>query len=194
MLSYFRKWAQNWADPTCKNMTKTWLLLIRAFISYQDIQEKFIILENSLKIWPKSQAEALATELPIKKNVYVQKNLKISRPETMSRKIWKYLVQSLCPENLKISRPETMFREIWKYPVQRLCPKKSEGERISALQAIYMDTSIYIMFKGREYPAPKPFIWIPLYTFMLYTVLKYLVQRLCQNFVLVTMSQISYTK
>ena len=27
---------------------------------------------------------------------YVQRNLKISRPETMSRKIWKYLVQRLC--------------------------------------------------------------------------------------------------
>ena len=80
-----------------------------------------------------------------------------------------YLIQRLCPENLKISRPETMFQEIWKYPVQRLCPEKSEGERISGPQAIYMDTSIYIMLKGREYPAPKPFIWIPLYTFMLYT-------------------------
>ena len=45
--------------------------MIRAFISYQNIQEKSIILENSLKIWPKSQAEALATELPIKKNVYL---------------------------------------------------------------------------------------------------------------------------
>ena len=31
---------------------------------------------------------------------YVQKNLEISRPETMSRKIWKYLVQRLCPEKL----------------------------------------------------------------------------------------------
>ena len=41
--------------------------MIRAFISYQNIQEKSIILENSLKTWPKSQAEALATELPIKK-------------------------------------------------------------------------------------------------------------------------------
>ena len=66
LLSYFRKWARNWAYPTCKNMFK-WLLLIRAFISYQNIQEKSIILENSLKIWPKSQAEALPTELPIKK-------------------------------------------------------------------------------------------------------------------------------
>ena len=43
-----------------------WLLLIRAFISYQYIQEKSIILENSQKIWSKSHAEALATELRIK--------------------------------------------------------------------------------------------------------------------------------
>ena len=44
--------------------------LIRAFISYQNIHEKSITLENSLHFWPKSQAEALATELPIKKCVY----------------------------------------------------------------------------------------------------------------------------
>ena len=47
-----------------------WLLLIRAFISYQNIQEKSIILENSIKFWLKSQAEALATELPIKRCVF----------------------------------------------------------------------------------------------------------------------------
>ena len=39
-------WARNWAYP------------------------KSIILENSLKFWPNSQAEALAPELPIKKSVY----------------------------------------------------------------------------------------------------------------------------
>ena len=33
----------------------------------EHIHEKSIILENGLKIWPKSQAEALATELPLKK-------------------------------------------------------------------------------------------------------------------------------
>ena len=49
--------------PTRKNMFK-WLLWIRVFISYQNIHEKSIILENK-----KSQAEALATELPIKKSV-----------------------------------------------------------------------------------------------------------------------------
>ena len=43
-----------------------WLLLIRAFFSYQYIQEKSIILENTQKIWSKSHAEALATELRIK--------------------------------------------------------------------------------------------------------------------------------
>ena len=64
LLSYFRKWARNRAYPTYKNI---WIILIRAFISYQNIQEKSIILENSLKFWSKSQAEALATELPIKK-------------------------------------------------------------------------------------------------------------------------------
>jgi hypothetical protein len=49
--------------------------LIRAFISYQNIQEKSIILENGLKIWPKSQAEALATELPIKKKCVMTASL-----------------------------------------------------------------------------------------------------------------------
>ena len=46
-----------------------WLLSVRAFIWYQNINEKSNILEKLLRIWPKSQAETSKIELLIKKKV-----------------------------------------------------------------------------------------------------------------------------
>ena len=62
---------------------------------------------------------------------YVPKYLKLSRAESMSRSMGREYPAPK-PFNgylyiWKISRPETMSREIWKYLVQRLCPEKSEN-------------------------------------------------------------------
>ena len=68
---------------------------------------------------------------------------------------------TLCPEKSENISSRDYVQKIWKYLVQRLCPEKSEN----------IPSRDYVQknLKGREYPAPKPFIWIPLYTFMLYT-------------------------
>ena len=70
-------------------------------------KEKSIISENSLKIWPKSQAEALATELPIKKVCNLDPNVFFARKNMYEI----YTVIALCV--IKLLALKTVFK--WTY-------------------------------------------------------------------------------
>ena len=94
-------WTNDWSNSVCKKDEKVNLKA-----------KKKIRKKNKKKIkkkkirpgptWSGPTRPNLKPDISVSQKIsprdYVQKNLKTSRPETMSRKIWKYLAQRLCPE------------------------------------------------------------------------------------------------